>query len=107
MTTKARKLSKGEQQIQDAAERLRRYVGKPDGEVRIYTVLNHVARSRMMRKISAYIIVDNKPVGLCYEVKMSGTGMDMGFALAYEIFLGAYGHDDAYRYQDHLRHEWL
>ena len=62
----------------------------------VYTILNHVSRSGMSRSISAYIMQDNKPRKIDYQVskaikypvdrsnggvKITGCGMDMGFAL--------------------------
>ncbi len=66
----------------------------------IYTKVNHVARSGMMRAISSYIIVDNKPVCIDWEIErltsykqnknhdgltVHGCGMDMGFSLVYNL----------------------
>lgn len=67
---------------------------------KVYTILNHVSRSGMMRVISVYAIKNNQPQWLSYwvakavgntfddkrdGVKVSGCGMDMGFALVYEL----------------------
>lgn len=79
----------------------------------VYTILRHAAKSGMMRRISLVVIKDNKPrqidhiaaaLGVAnfktvtrYDSRgsgykdreeglvMSGCGMDMGFALVYEL----------------------
>lgn len=67
----------------------------------VYTVLRHVSRSGMMRLIDLYIMDGGEPrrithlahradVGGGYDdkreaLKMSGCGMDMGFAAVYEL----------------------
>lgn len=81
------------------------------GTVRIYTVLNHVSSSEMTRYISAYVPYigdDGKPDIICIarERKVTGCGMDMGFHLAYNMFLEA-GMDEKYPYQNYLCHSWL
>ena len=85
-------------------------------EVRIYTVLNHVSSSGMTRYISAYIPVlreggDGRMysdiVCIAREKKVTGCGMDMGFELAYSLFLTAYGNDENRQYQKYLRHSWM
>lgn len=87
---------------QDCREKLLSIV-KP-GDV-VYTKLNHVSRSGMMRHISLYIISasensEGKPYPLCIDywaaplvgttiseknggLKMGGCGMDMGFQAVY------------------------
>lgn len=83
------------------------------GTVRIYTVLDHVSQSGMTRHISAYVPVMREndrgikcPDIVCVarEYKMEGCGMDMGFALAYDMFLEAYPDGD---YCSELSHSWL
>jgi hypothetical protein len=66
----------------------------------IYTILRSVSRSGMTRYIDAYIIRDNKPECISFEIanglgwklqradkgsgiKVEGCGMDMGFHLIY------------------------
>ncbi len=80
----------------EAIERLREII-KPGDTV--YTTLKHVSRSGMLRVIDVNVIRDNEPVGVArlvskaidapfddYRgVKMSGAGMDMGFALVYDL----------------------
>lgn len=82
---------------QEAVERLREWI-KP-GDI-LYTSLKHVSRSGMMRWIGIYRMQDNQPIGITglvalatgdsYDerreaVKIGGVGMDMGFALVYEL----------------------
>jgi len=104
----------------------------------IYTVLRHVSSSGMFRRIDVYAIRDNKPLylsGLVEELchykrdkhreglKVSGCGMDMGFAIVYDfssqVFPNGFRYrkgeshrngDPALRDRDGgyaLRHEWL
>ena len=82
------------------------------GKVRIYTFLHTVSQSGATRYISAYvpIISDGKAELFCIarEKRCSGGGMDMGFNLAYNLFLSAYDIDDKTRqYQDYLEHSWM
>ena len=66
----------------------------------VYTILRHVARSGMYRVIDVYLIKDNKPLYITHYVAdvigsrrdrrhggivMTGTGMDMGFSIVYEL----------------------
>lgn len=65
----------------------------------VYTKVNHVSRSGMSRNIEAYVMRDNEPVNISTSaatllespiakdggVKMGGCGMDMGFALVYDL----------------------
>jgi hypothetical protein len=65
----------------------------------VYTSLRHVSRSGMSRWINMYAIIDNEPVCIDHEVKIledqapqkhdgvyvGGCGMDMGFALVYNL----------------------
>ena len=83
------------------------------GTVHIYTVLDHVSRSGMTRYISAFVPVlredsrgNRYPDFACIarEYKMEGCGQDMGFALAYDMFLEAYPDGD---YCSELSHSWL
>ena len=83
------------------------------GTVHIYTVLDHVSQSGMTRRISAFVPVmcddgrgNMHPDIVCVarEYKMGGCGMDMGFHLAYCMFLEAYPDGD---YCSELSHSWL
>ena len=82
------------------------------GRVRIFSVLDHVSASGMTRYISAFVPVigdDGVPYITCIarERKVEGCGMDMGFHLAYGMFMSVYGDDKEHPYQDYLRHSWM
>jgi hypothetical protein len=65
----------------------------------VYTKVNHVSRSGMLRHIEVYIFKDNQPLYLSYDaarvlgwgeakdggVNVTGCGMDMGFHLVYSL----------------------
>lgn len=66
----------------------------------VYTSLKHVSSSGMMRHISVYIMRDNEPVNITNLVadacdyrqdgawgplKVTGSGMDMGYAVVYGL----------------------
>jgi len=66
----------------------------------IYTILRHVSSSGMFRLIDVYAIKDNKPLylsglvsvlthykcdGKRQGLRVSGCGMDMGFAVVYDF----------------------
>lgn len=75
----------------------------PPGSV-VYTSVAHVSRSGMQREIKVYAMVDNQPQWISYAVAkvlrnrlgkrdgviMGGCGMDMGFALVYELSYNLY-----------------
>lgn len=80
-----------------AAEALRELL--PPGAT-IHTTVKHVSRSGMQRSISCYVIRDNEPrwidslickaAGFTFDtkreaVKIGGCGMDMGFAIVYDV----------------------
>ena len=83
----------------------------------LYTVLRHVSRSGMSRSIDVYSISENgEKYRLSYYakvildlkfdtahdgLKMIGCGMDMGFALVYNLAYAVYG--DGYA----IAQEWL
>ena len=76
-------MSKYDEALEYAGKRILEFYGsKPRKQITIYTTLDHVSRSGMMRKISAFIMVKNQPVCLAREVKVTGCGMDMVFHLA-------------------------
>ena len=91
-----RKTKAQQAERQEAIERLREFI-KPGDTV--YTVLRHVSRSGMMRHIDCYVMEDNEPRYISYNValatdnpatdggavKIGGCGMDMGFALVYDL----------------------
>lgn len=67
----------------------------------VYTVLRHVSKSGMLRRIDCYVFRDGRPRFLTYHaavvtgrpipkwgeegIKMGGFGMDMGFSLVYSL----------------------
>lgn len=81
----------------------------------VYTVLYHVSRTGMSRRIKLYTIVDNKPIDITYRVAfildrkfnddgtitITGTGMDVGFEAVYNLSYKLY--KDGYK----LNHGWL
>lgn len=88
----------------------------------VYTLLRHVSKSGMMRRIDLYIIRDNEPRRISYLVAdalgykigekqgivVSGCGMDMGYHLVNNLLQvlfcpEKYTHEGAYA----LKHEWL
>jgi len=100
-------MSKYDEQLDYAGKQIITKFGKkPKKPIEIYTSMSHVSRSGMMRIISAFIMVENNPVCIARDVKMTGCGMDMGFELAYNIFHAAYKYGEP-RYQDYLNHRWL
>ena len=101
------KQSKYDEQLEFAGNQILKHFGKnPKKEVTIYTSLDHVSRSGMMRKVSAFIMVKNSPICIAREVKVTGCGMDMGFHLAYEIFHTVYKYGKP-AYQQYLNHRWM
>lgn len=87
--------SKSEQK--ECVERLREWLRPGDT---VCTILRHVSRSRMQRVISPVVLHDGQAQHLCYSVaraldlaedeerdgvKVRGCGMDMGFALVYNL----------------------
>jgi len=86
----------------------------------VYTVIRSVSRSGMSRRLDLYTIQDNRPrflttftadlLGLSYGteswikgagLRVSGCGMDMGFAVVYNLSTVLFG--DGYK----LNHEWI
>jgi len=64
----------------------------------VYTVLKKVSPSGMSRHISSFVIIDNEPRVIDYQISkilelplkddgvlISGCGMDMGFHLVYSL----------------------
>jgi hypothetical protein len=91
--------------IDRAAENLKRLNGEKL-PVRIFGILDHVSKSGMMRKISLFYVKENEPICICREVKVSGAGMDMGFHLAYNVYMAAYG-DAGHAYQENFQFHWI
>ena len=67
---------------------------------KVYTIIRHVSRSGMSRRISTVIIKDNKPMDISpgvarvleypyywdnQGIRVDGCGMDMGFAIVYNL----------------------
>ena len=94
----------------DTADRLKSILA--DGDHTIYCEVTHVARSGMSRNITPLVAVGpgdirdishlvlaagigSRPRGHGRGVTMSGCGMDMTFALTYELSMKLY--DDGYR----------
>jgi len=90
------------ERMQEARETLRNLC--PPGTT-VYTVLRHVARSGMSRRIDLYVIQDGEPRWLSglYKnadgirhgkfdaITVQGCGMDMGFHLVYNLSRMLYG----------------
>jgi hypothetical protein len=90
-------MTRKEAERQEFVEKLREIL-KP-GDV-LYTTVSHVSRSGMSRVIDVHQIVDNQPRCLSFwvakatehtidkrngGVRIGGCGMDMGFALVYQV----------------------
>jgi hypothetical protein len=74
----------------------------------IYTGLQHVSASGMMREIKVYVMKDNEPIHISYSVacvlgysqgksdgiRVAGCGMDMGYhimmSISYHFFRGGF-----------------
>lgn len=88
----------------------------PPGSV-AYTVLRHVSSSGMQRRISVLGVMGGEIVCLDWAVSrvlgrrvhpnggiiIGGCGMDMGFALIYDLTATLYGIDAAYS----INHRWI
>lgn len=98
---------------QDRIEQIKKYVKEGDT---LHTIVTHVARTGMSRHIRVFAIVDNDPVDLSSwiagaldmryiqksnSVMIGGCGMDMGFALVYDLAHALFG--DGYA----LNQRWL
>lgn len=125
MTTKMTKKAMMEQEKQEAIQELNNLFNEY-GHV-VYTELNHVSKSGMMRRISCYIknesgfnknITDlvSKIIGYNIDsrtgqgLRVSGCGMDMGFHVVYSLSCtmyrnadGSYSHDGAYK----INQRWI
>lgn len=93
MTTKQEKATR-----LDNARKVLEGILKPGDTV--FTSVTHVARSGMSRSIRAFVMINNEPVDISYYTgvvcdfkmdeknggcKIDGCGMDMGFALVYDL----------------------
>src|SRR3990167_736484 len=82
---------------QEARERVLQLVKPGDT---IYTILRHVSRFGMQRVIDLIVLTEDGPRSITYQtsvltgtplsrdwygVKVRGTGMDMGFAVVYDL----------------------
>lgn len=96
-------MTKQKQSERDAAIAELRETLKPGTTV--YTVLRHVSRSSMSRDIDVYVMEDNHPRRITWTVakaadltysrkaeaiKIGGCGMDMGFAIVYDLSRALY-----------------
>lgn len=97
------------QEVQESLTRLRKLC--PPGTT-IYTTLEHVSRSGMMRRIRLFKLVKGDRIGLTWDVArvlgysirtprgwvqdrglaVSGCGMDMGFHLVNSLSYALHGH---------------
>lgn len=95
--TMSRQPSKARAEIEGARDRLRELC--PPGTT-VYTVLRHVSASGMSRDIAVYVMDDGEPRWITWTVaqacgmrwndaaeaiRIGGAGMDMGFALVYDL----------------------
>lgn len=88
----------------------------------VWTVLRSVSSSGMSRKLDFYVMRDNEPrritwqmcklgiAGMRYDDKkeaatIGGCGMDMGFHAVYSLAARLYGTDDRGAYS--LTHRWM
>lgn len=88
----------------------------PEG-TRVFCVLRHVAASGMSRNIDLFVVQEGDIVNISYHaskltgypiaksggIRIGGCGMDMGFALVYELAQELYGPNNGYA----LKHNWL
>lgn len=84
----------------------------PEGST-IYTVLRHVSQSGMLRRISIFAVIDGEIRSIDYSaaqilgktikgdggIPVRGCGMDMGFALVYDLAYAVHGKEGAWRQQ--------
>lgn len=83
------------------------------GEVQIVTVLHTVNAAGDVRYISAFVPLMNEHKGrpeircIAREARVYGGGMDMGYSLAYDIFMSVYHGNKERPYQEYLAHSWL
>jgi|TARA_A100000172_G_scaffold67001_1_gene46695 hypothetical protein len=95
----------------EAIDTLKKYIKRGDT---IYTTVTHVTRTGMTRDIKVRQIKRNRPLNWTYHVanaleykqknngvRIGGCGMDMGFALVYNLATVLYKDGNA------LKQEWL
>lgn len=85
----------------------------------VYTILEHVSKSGMLREVRVLTMVNNRPWDLSYMVsilldipqgktrglRMAGCGIDMGFQLVYLLSGALFGYHHEGEYA--LRQVWL
>ena len=97
----------------EAIEQLKKYV--TEGAT-VYTILRRVSPSGMTRHLDVFVLRENEPYRLTWNVckalgysydrkqealKIGGCGMDMGFAVVYDLGLVLFKKGNA------LNHRWL
>ena len=97
----------------EALQTLQKYLQKGDT---VYTVLRHCAPSGMTRWLDLYVIKNGEPLRLTWSaakalgytydrkreaLKIGGCGMDMGFAVVYDLAAVVCGKSSD------LSHRWL
>jgi predicted component of type VI protein secretion system len=112
-TAKKRRVSRKEQERQEAVTELRKYL---KSGTTVFTILRRVSSTGMSRLIDIHVIVDNEPLrftwsaatalGLTYDrkreaLRIDGCGMDVGFDVTYRLSYLLHG--DGYS----LKHRWL
>jgi hypothetical protein len=103
-------MTKFDHEIDDAARYLEELGAKRWKMIRFRTVLNHVSRSGMSRRITLYVETKYGLRCLKRDVRVDGCGMDMGFHLAYNVYTRLYPYVNGKQrkqYQDHMKHDWL
>ena len=78
--------------------------------IRFRTVLNHVSRSGMSRRITLYVETKDSLRCIAREASVTGCGMDMGFHLAYTVYCRLFPYVKGKQqkpYQEHMKHDWL
>lgn len=98
---------------EEAAEKLRELL--PEGST-VYTILRHVSKSGMFRRISVVAVRDGEIIQLDYWVgrllemrsrkeglPVHGAGMDMGYHLVHSLQYAMGDNGDPYK----LTHRWL
>jgi hypothetical protein len=112
------KLSKAKQKEHDKARALY-MLQEITPDTVIYTSIKHVAKSGMSRNIALYCVNEGRIKDISYfvanilgrklakdnSVTIGGCGMDMGFALVYDLSATLFDGQDRAGYV--LKHEWL
>jgi len=98
-TAAARPISKAAEKRQEKERSLEYLRGLLPPGTKVYTSLSHVARSGMSRNIKVLMVKDGQMIDISYyvaniteyprasdgSVRVGGAGMDMGFALVYDL----------------------